>query len=357
MISNFFYNKKVLITGHTGFKGSWLTLWMYLMGAKVMGISNNRISTPSNFKILDLEKKIVSKIIDIRDYKSLKKAILNFEPQIIFHLAAESIVKRSFDDPKYAWETNTIGTLNILEVLRNYNKKVSSVIITSDKVYKNQEVRRGYLENDRLGSLDPYSASKASADLAAQSYIKTFLKNKKNIKIAIARAGNVVGGGDWSDNRLIPDCVRSWSKNKIVRLRNPKSTRPWQHVLDVLHGYILLLIKLNKLQNINGEVFNFGPKIEKNNTVLNIVKKMKLFWPLAKWKVIKKKNFLSESKLLHLNSYKAKKKLNWTCTLDLNKTIYFTTSWYRSYYENPKNIYKFSINQIKNFLQLSKIKN
>lgn len=354
MISDFFYNKKVLITGHTGFKGSWLTLWMYLMGAKVMGISNSRTSTPSNFKILNLKNKIKSKTIDIRDFKSLKKAILKFQPQIIFHLAAESIVKRSFDDPKYAWETNTIGTLNILEVLRNYNKKVSSVIITSDKVYKNQEVRRGYFENDRLGSLDPYSASKASADLAAQSYIKTFLKNKKNIKIAIARAGNVVGGGDWSENRLIPDCVRSWSKNKTVKLRNPKSTRPWQHVLDVLHGYILLLIKLNKLQKINGEVFNFGPKIEKNNTVLDVVKQMKLFWPLAKWKIKKNKTFFSESKLLHLNSIKAKKKLNWTCILDLNKTIYFTTSWYRSYYENPKNIYKFSIDQIKNFLQLSK---
>jgi CDP-glucose 4,6-dehydratase len=238
MIENF-KNKRVLITGHTGFKGSWLTLWMKFMGAKILGISNSEVSKPSNFEILKLRNKILS------------KDITNFKPDYIFHLAAEAIVKKAYADPKNAWETNTLGTLNILETLRDYNKNVTVVIITSDKVYKNIEVSRGYKENDILANTDPYSASKACADIATQSYISTFLKRKKNIKIAIARAGNVIGGGDWAIGRLIPDCIRSWSKNKKVSLRSPYSTRPWQHVLDVLHGYILLAINLNKNKKLN----------------------------------------------------------------------------------------------------------
>ena len=212
----------------------------------------------------------------------------------------------------------TLGTLNILEILRGYDKSVTVVIITSDKVYKNIEVSRGYKENDILANTDPYSSSKACADIVAQSYISTFLKRKKNIKIAIARAGNVIGGGDWAIGRLIPDCIRSWSKNKKVSLRSPNSTRPWQHVLDVLHGYILLAINLNKNKNLNGEIFNFGPPIEKKNNVINVVKQIKSLWKEINWKISKKNNFY-ESKLLHLNSSKAKKKLKWKCILDFKK--------------------------------------
>jgi CDP-glucose 4,6-dehydratase len=352
MIENF-KNKRVLITGHTGFKGSWLTLWMKFMGAKILGISNSEVSKPSNFEILKLRNKILSKDIDIKNFKVLNKEITNFKPDYIFHLAAEAIVKKAYADPKNAWETNTLGTLNILETLRDYNKNVTVVIITSDKVYKNIEVSRGYKENDILANTDPYSASKACADIATQSYISTFLKRKKNIKIAIARAGNVIGGGDWAIGRLIPDCIRSWSKNKKVSLRSPYSTRPWQHVLDVLHGYILLAINLNKNKNLNGEIFNFGPAIEKKNNVINVVKQIKSLWKEINWKINKKNNFY-ESKLLHLNSSKAKKKLKWVCILDFKKNIYFTIAWYRFYLKNKKKMVEFSLNQIKQFLILKK---
>ena len=352
MIEKYFYKKKIMITGHTGFKGSWLSLIMKHIGADVFGISNEIITKPSNFKVLKLDKIIKSKRIDIRNYKKIKKEILKIKPHYIFHLAAEAIVKKAYDNPRKTWETNTMGTINILDSLKEYKKKITVIIITSDKVYKNQEIKRGYKENDILGGLDPYSASKASADLAVQSYISSFLKKNKNIKIAIARAGNVIGGGDWSDNRLVPDCIKSWNKNKTVNIRSPNSTRPWQHVLDVLYGYILLSINLHKNKIINGESFNFGPKITKENQVINVVKQMKIIWSKAKWK-INNSNKIIEAKLLHLNSNKSKKYLGWSCVLNLKNTINYTILWYKSYYNNPKNIYNFSIKQIKDFLALA----
>jgi CDP-glucose 4,6-dehydratase len=348
-----FKDKKVLITGHTGFKGSWLTLWMKLLGAKVMGCSYGKKTTPSNFDILKLKKKINSKSIDVRNFNSINKCIHNFKPDYIFHLAAEAIVKTSYQFPRKTWETNTLGTINILDSLRNYKKNVIVVIITSDKVYKNIETRRGYKENDELGNFDPYSASKSSADIAAQSFIKSFLIKKKNIKIAVARAGNVIGGGDWAKNRLIPDCIRSWKKNQAVLIRNPSSTRPWQHVLDILNGYIMLAINLKKNSKINGETFNFGPKIEQKSDVLNVVKLMRSKWKNAKLKIESKKKF-QESQLLHLNSSKAKKLLKWNCKLNLEKNVLFTISWYKSYIDNPQSIINFSLNQIKEFLRISK---
>ena len=264
-MKKFFKNKKVLITGNTGFKGSWLSLWMNLYGAKVLGISSNIPSKPSNFNVLNLKKEIKQKKIDLRNSKILKREINNFKPDYIFHLAAEAIVKKAFENPKLTWETNTLGTVNLLESISQLKKKIIVVIITSDKVYKNLEISRGYHENDILGGFDPYSASKASADLAVQSYYFSKLKYKKNIRLSIARAGNVIGGGDWSEGRLIPDCVKKWSLNKTVQIRNPNSTRPWQHVLDVLNGYINLAMQLNKKNSINGEAFNFGPKNENSN--------------------------------------------------------------------------------------------
>lgn len=351
-MKKFFKNKKVLITGNTGFKGSWLSLWMSLYGAKVLGISSNVPSNPSNFVVLDLKKEIKFKKIDLRNSKKLSKEIYDFKPDYIFHLAAEAIVKRAYKTPKLAWETNTIGTINILEAISQLKKKTTAVIITSDKVYKNLEILRGYHEKDVLGGLDPYSASKASADLAAQSYFFSKLKYKKNIKLSIARAGNVIGGGDWSEGRLIPDCVRKWSKNKTVQIRNPNSTRPWQHVLDVLNGYINLATKLNKYKNINGESFNFGPKKEKNREVHKIVKEMSNRWQGTSWK-IKRDKKLKESNLLQLNSEKAKKLINWESKLNLKESISQTIKWYKTYYFDRKNIKTLSIKQI---LEYQKIK-
>ena len=301
-----FKNKKVLITGHTGFKGSWLALWLSMSGAKVMGISNKIITNPSNFKAIKLKKEILSKNIDIRNLKKIKTAIIKFQPDFVFHLAAQSLVKKSYEDPIYTYETNTIGTLNILESLRFLKKRCNAILITSDKSYKNLEIKRGYKENDLLGGIDPYSSSKASAELIIQTYINTFLKRQKNIRVGIARAGNVIGGGDWSLNRLIPDCVKSWSKNKSVLIRNPKSTRPWQHVLEALSGYIILSYKLSINKKIHGEAFNFGPSNNNEFNVIDVINKMKKDWKKVSWKIIKKNNLQHESILLKLIQIKQK---------------------------------------------------
>ena len=241
---NYFRNKKIIVTGHTGFKGSWLTLCLNLLGAKVLGISKDYPTSPSHFKDLNIKKNIQNKIFDITNLKKTKKIFKEFQPDYVFHLAAQAIVSKSFRDPISTFNTNTIGTLNVLESLREV-KKCKAVIITSDKSYKNLEIKRGYSENDIIGGNDPYSGSKGAAELIINSYIKSFFINKKRIKIAIARAGNVIGGGDWSTDRIIPDCVKSWYKNKKITIRSPKSTRPWQHVLDAIRGYLILAIKLD----------------------------------------------------------------------------------------------------------------
>ena len=341
-----FRNKKVLITGHTGFKGSWLSLWLNISGAKVYGVSNNYKSTETNIKNFKLKKNVKNFNIDIRNFVKLNKIITKIKPDFIFHFAAQSLVGNSFKNPVYNFETNFNGTLNLLEVLRLSKFKCISIIITSDKSYKNLEIKRGYTENDILGGDDPYSASKASAEFVINSYFKSFLKNKKNLRIAICRAGNVIGGGDWSNDRLIPDIMRSIFNNKKVKLRNQSSTRPWQHVLDVLNGYLILASKLKKNNKLNGQSFNFGPPIKSNYTVLAIVREMKKNWNLLEW-VFSNRTY-HESTLLKLNSSKSLKYLNWKNKLDFKELIRLVTDWYKCFYEN-KNVYDFSIKQIRNF--------
>ena len=351
MLKKIFYKKKVLVTGHTGFKGSWLSLWLTILGAKVIGVSINIPSKPSHFEVIKLKKKIIDKKVDIRDLSSLKKIFKKYQPDYVFHLAAQSLVKKSYINPIYTWETNTIGTLNVLESLKEIKKKCVAVIITSDKSYKNLEIKRGYRENDILGGKDPYSASKASAELAIQSHINSFFPlSKTKVTIGIARAGNVIGGGDWSENRLIPDCVKSWSKNKKVLLRNAKATRPWQHVLEAVSGYLYLALNLEKNRRLHGEAFNFGPNNARNYNVLSLVKLMKKYWKKVNWKVLNKnqKNFY-ESNLLKLNCNKARKILGWKSILSFNKTINMVTDWYKNYYLDRKNMYETSHNQIVEF--------
>ena len=276
---NQYKNKKVLVTGHTGFKGSWLTSWLVLLGAKVTGLSLYVPTNPSHFKAIKLQNKINHKKMDIRNLKLLKKTFKKHQPDYAFHLAAQALVKKSYLDPINTWQTNLMGTLNIIESLREIKNNCVAVLVTSDKSYKNLEISRGYKENDILGGKDPYSASKGSAELAIQSHISSFfpLKSTK-VLIGIGRAGNVIGGGDWSDNRLIPDCVRSWSKNKKVTIRNPNSTRPWQHVLEAVSGYLYLAANLKKNKKLHGEAFNFGPKSFKNYKVIKLVESMKKYW-------------------------------------------------------------------------------
>ena len=340
-----FYKKKVVITGHTGFKGSWLTLWLQSYGANIYGISNGYPSNPSNFKILKLGNKINHNIMDLRNLPKLKKMINKIKPDYIFHLAAQSLVKESFENPITTFTSNSIGTCNVLESIRHLKNKCVVVIITSDKSYKNLEIKRGYKEEDELGGADPYSSSKASAELIIQSYFKSYLVDKKNIRLAVARAGNVIGGGDWSENRLIPDCVRSWSKNKKVVIRNPDATRPWQHVLDALYGYIILSLNLRKNRKLNGQAFNFGPGLNNNYKVIEVLTLVKKLWQNIFWKIIKFKKKEFESSLLKLNSSKANLILKWKCNLSFRESIYFTTEWYKYFYTKKKICTIFQLNK------------
>tara|TARA_A100001015_G_C15044050_1_gene742095 strand:- start:2415 stop:3476 length:1062 start_codon:yes stop_codon:yes gene_type:complete len=346
-LKNHYSNKKVLVTGHTGFKGSWLVLWLKTLGAEIYGISNNYPTYPCNFKVLKLKKKINHKILDLRDLKKVKSHILKIKPDYIFHLAAQSLVKLSYKDPINTFSTNIMGTCNLLESIKHLKNKCNVVIITSDKSYKNMEIKRGYKENDLLGGTDPYSASKGSAELLIKSYYESFLKFKKNIRISISRAGNVIGGGDWSKDRILPDCVKAWSKGKQVIIRNPKSTRPWQHVIEVIFGYLVLAINLKKNQKLNGEAFNFGPKNSQDKNVISLLREIKTNWNSVKWKIKKNKTF-KESTLLKLNSLKSRKKLRWSNKLTFEETIKLTIDWYKKYYSKG-DILDYTISQIKNY--------
>ncbi len=349
MFKQKFKNKKVLITGHTGFKGSWLTTWMLKLQAKVCGISL-KPARLSNFFLLDLENKIENHYLDIRNYEEFKKVVINFKPDYIFHLAAQAIVKTSFDNPRLTWETNVMGTVNLLESLKKLKKNCNVVLITSDKCYYNKEWIWGYKENDELGGKDPYSASKASAEHVIHSYVNSFYLNKSNkIRIASARAGNVIGGGDWSENRIIPDCIKSWISEKKVIIKNPKSTRPWQHVLEPLGGYINLALSLSKDTKLHGESFNFGPPMTQDKTVLDIVSELSTYFEKSKWKIQNKaKKNIIESNLLKLNCEKAFHKLNWNSSLDFSDIIFFTSDWYQSYLRK-KNLIKVTNDQIESF--------
>lgn len=332
---SFFKNKKILITGHTGFKGSWLTCWLSMLDAKILGLSLKPIKK-SHFNLIKKKVRIKNIYVDIRNEKKINKIILNFKPDLVFHLAAQAIVSKSYQKPKYTFETNVLGTFNVLNSLLGLKKKCSAVIITSDKCYENRELNRGYIENDKLGGEDFYSSSKASTELLIRSFYKSFVyKKNRYLKIATARAGNVIGGGDWSKDRLIPDCMQSWSNKKTAFLRNPKSTRPWQHVLEALNGYLHLSYFLSK-GKFNGEAFNFSNKRIRNLTVESFISKISLKWKGARWKYKKYSRNFKESKLLQLNNSKAEKKMNWKNKLKLTDTVNFVFNWYYSYYKTKK---------------------
>ena len=350
---NSFFGKKVLITGHTGFKGFWLAMILRSMGANVVGVSlKTDPNKKSHFNILNGEDLIKTFFLDIKDLHSLKELTNQIKPDYIFHLAAQALVAESFKDPINTFTTNTIGSINLLESMRDANYKSNLIMITSDKVYENVEWVFGYRENDTLGGSDPYSASKACAELSIRSYFKSYLRNS-NIRLCIARAGNVIGGGDWSENRLIPDCIKFWSKKKRVPIRNSNATRPWQHVLDVINGYVSLAMKIKKNKNLHGEEFNFGPN-NKNFKVIDVLYKSRKIWPSIKWRLTNNKIFF-ENTLLSLNSSKARKKLKWYPRLNIDKSIMFTINWYKFYLKNKKKknkILQESINQIKYFIQI-----
>jgi len=350
-LRKFWKGKKVFLTGHTGFKGSWFSIFLNLLGAKVVGYSLRPSTSPNLFDLSELDKKIYTSIIgDIRNYNKLKKSINKFSPDFIVHMAAQPIVRESYVNPKYTYEVNTLGTINILNILNELKFIKSALIITTDKVYFNNNKKTFYKENDILGGFDPYSYSKSCAELAVNSYNCSFLK-EKNIFVATARAGNVIGGGDFSKDRILPDYFRSLSKNKQIVLRSPNSIRPWQHVLDPLYGYLLLLMKLHKKEKLSGNCFNFGPNRSNNksvNDVINLINKdFNNSVKIIKKDIISKKYY--ESKILTLNSKKSKKILKWNTKYNLEQSIKLTSLWYKEFIEK-KNIFKVTQHQIRNYL-------
>jgi CDP-glucose 4,6-dehydratase len=349
-----FLNKKVVVTGHTGFKGSWLTAWLKIMGADIIGISLNQPTPKSHFQYAKIFDGIEDCRIDIRDANKIKQKIIDASPDFLFHLAAQPLVARSYEDPLETWNTNVIGTVNILDSLRYVKNQCTAVIITSDKCYDNVEWEWGYRENDTLGGPDPYSASKGAAEIAIRSYFKSYFKDPDNgIRIASARAGNVIGGGDWAESRIVPDCIKAWSQNKIVELRNPTSTRPWQHVLEPLGGYLTLAEKLSKNSELHGDAFNFGPPSNQNHSVLALVQEMSNHWEKVKWKIPNKiEDTFYESGLLKLNCDKALHFLDWQAILDFRDTVQLTAEWYKSFYENNNNVAETTNYQIKEYQKL-----
>jgi CDP-glucose 4,6-dehydratase len=349
-----FKNSKVIVTGHTGFKGSWLTAWLKYLGADVMGISLDPNTSPSHFVASKIGKNIKNIKLDIRNRKKLEKKIVTFKPDFIFHLAAQALVGLSYKNSSLTWESNVFGTLNLLESIKKLKNKCNVVIITSDKCYFNRETHSGYKETDILGGKDPYSASKASAEILVHSYIMSFFSKQKIIRITTARAGNVIGGGDWSNNRIIPDCIKSWSKNKTAKLRNPDSTRPWQHVIEAVGGYLCLAVNLKFNKKLHGESFNFGPSLSKEYSVLDLVKKMSNHWKNTSWKKKSKsqKKFY-ESGLLRLNCNKAKKLIKWKSILKFDELTLMVVEWYRNYYLNKQNASQVTHAQIKKYQHLA----
>ena len=349
MYNNIYRNKKVFITGHTGFKGSWLSIWLQTLGAKVCGYSLKPNTNPSMYRELDIENKIEKSIIgNILDYETLEDSINDFQPEIIFHLAAQPIVRLSYKEPKLTYETNVIGTLNVLEVARKCKSVKAFVDVTTDKCYENKEIARGYKEDEPMGGYDMYSSSKGCVEIMSSSYRRSFLQEEDSMSMATARAGNVIGGGDWAEDRLIPDCIRYINQNKAIEIRNPIAVRPWQHVLEPLSGYLLLGQKLLETGKDYAEGFNFGPNEESVLKVSEVAQKIIDNYNKGEV-IVHKKDNLHEANLLMLNIEKAKTVLNWTPTYTANEAIKETVEWYKHFYAKDTDMYQYTIQQIKNY--------
>jgi len=360
MIQNTYANSTVLVTGHTGFKGSWLSTWLTLMGAKVIGLSVDVPSSPSNFEASDMGRWIEDLRVDVRDADAVRKVVHQYQPDFVFHLAAQALVRPSYDSPLKTFSTNTIGTANILDALRYLDKDVVAVMITSDKAYDNLEWVWGYRETDRLGGKDPYSASKGMAELAIRSYVESFFNQPdSNVRIGITRAGNVIGGGDWATDRIVPDCMNAWAKNNSVDIRSPNATRPWQHVLEPLSGYLALASNLVESKKNHGEAYNFGPSADQNHSVGRLINEMVKYWSNIHWNDISQsQKHLHEAGLLKLNCDKALVDLSWMPTLQFEQTVKMTVEWYKHYYqEQPSSMHSYTVSQIEEFTKLAQAKN
>lgn len=358
MFKKEFQKKRVLITGNTGFKGSWLTLWLSSLGAEVIGYSNDVPTSPSLFVDASIEDKIKQVWGDVRDYNKLFQAIEENKPDYIFHLAAQAIVSTSYEQPLETIETNVIGTANILEAIKNYSGECVSVVITSDKCYENVEWLWGYKETDRVGGKDIYSGSKGAAELIFHSYYESFFKSIKISKpIATGRAGNVIGGGDWAKDRIIVDCIKEWTSGNTVNIRSPDATRPWQHVLEPLSGYLTLAVALSNNRELSGESFNFGPLPEKSKTVIDVINDLSTHlqeYNVSEYYKITERKPFHEAGLLRLNCEKSNHILSWDSTLNYSECIEFVGKWYSNYKTLEENVHDFTILQIEKYCEIAK---
>lgn len=346
---SFWKGKRVFLTGHTGFKGSWLSLWLMSMGAEVKGFSLEPPTTPSLYSVAHLDKTMNTQIGDIRNLESITKCMTEFNPDILIHMAAQSLVRLSYSQPLETYSTNVMGTLHVLEAARQCSNLGAIVNITTDKCYENREWEWGYRENEPMGGHDPYSNSKGCAELVTSAYRKSFFNSAETAALASARAGNVIGGGDWATDRLIPDILRAFEKGQPVVVRNPQATRPWQHVLEPLSGYLVLAQALWQKNHAFAEGWNFGPKDEDAKPVDWILHKMIDAWGQgASWQLDTDAQ-PHEAKFLKLDISKAQSRLHWSPTWSLDNTLAKIVAWHQAWLAND-NMNAYSLNEIKNYM-------
>lgn len=344
----FWKGKRVFLTGHTGFKGSWLSLWLNYLGCSVKGYALTPPTTPSLFEAAKIDKLIISQIGDIRDQDLLFESMVNFNPDILIHMAAQPLVRASYHEPIETFEVNVIGTAKVLEVARSCLNLKAIINITTDKCYENDGFDKSYIETDPMGGFDPYSSSKGCAELVTASYRRSFF-NDLGIGVASVRAGNVIGGGDWANDRLIPDILKSFELEKAVIVRNPNATRPWQHVLEPLSGYLLLTQKLYYNNEGYSDGWNFGPDEKDVKPVHWILDKMISYWPHASWKLDEDSN-PHEANFLKLNISKARIQLDWIPIWELDRALEKIIIWHKAW-KNNEDIQLLCFAEIKEYMK------
>lgn len=353
LFGDFYKGKRVLVTGHTGFKGSWLSIWLHELGADVIGVSLDPYSERDNYVLSDISKKIKADIrADIRDAQKMKDIFAEYKPEIVFHLAAQPLVRLSYEKPVDTYETNVLGSINVLEAIRATDSVKVGVMITTDKCYDNKEQLRGYKEDDPFGGYDPYSSSKGACEIAIQSWRRSFFNpeqfEKHGKSIASVRAGNVIGGGDWALDRIIPDCIRALEANKPIQIRSPKSVRPWEHVLEPLSGYMLLAQKMWDRPTEYCEGWNFGPEAESVSTVWNVATELVRNFGKGELIDCSNPNAVHEAQLLMLDITKAKTRLGWKPRLNMQECIALVADWYKRY--KNENVYSLCVEEIEKFI-------
>lgn len=354
IFDNFYRGKRVLVTGHTGFKGSWLSIWLHELGAEVVGVSQDPFTNRDNYVLSGIGNKMMADLrADICDGQKLKEIFQKYQPEIVFHLAAQPLVRYSYEQPVETYEANVMGTIHVMEAIRATSSVKVGVMITTDKCYDNKEQMRGYKEDDPFGGYDPYSSSKGASEIAIQSWRRSFFNpedygKKHHVSLASVRAGNVIGGGDWALDRIIPDCVKALEQDKVIDIRSPKAIRPWEHVLEPLNGYMLLAKKQWEQPTEFCEGWNFGPESESVSTVWEVATELIKNYGKGELKNSSDSNAVHEAKLLMLDITKAKTKLGWKPRMNMQQCMLLVADWYKRY--QTENVYLLCVEEIEKFI-------